>query len=229
LSLFRYLAILKPMELRLLKELVKRGEGEHVEFKLKSNHPEKIVREIVAFANSGGGKLFVGVGDDKSIKGLKDAEEDEYTLSRAIDKYIFPKIAYKHEKIPITHDRDVLVLTIPKSIDKPHYVVDDTGVRQAYIRVEDKSIQASREMKEIMRRGRGDRDIRFQYGEKEEKLMKLLDEKESVTVDLFAAFAGIPRKIASNTLVVMVLARILEVHPHEMLDKFTMSMAYQSN
>ena len=217
------------MELRLLKELVKKGEGEHVEFKLKSNHPEKIVREIVAFANSGGGKLFVGVGDDKSIKGLKDADEDEYTLTRAIDKYIFPKITYKQERIPVSTDRDVLVLTIPRSIDKPHYVVDATGAKQAYIRVEDKSIQASREMKEIMRRGRGERDIRFNYGEKEEKLMKLLDEKKSITVDVFAAFAGIPRKMASNTLVVMVLARILEVHPHEMLDRFTMSLAYQSN
>lgn len=217
------------MELRLLKELVKKGEGEHLEFKLKTNHPEKIVREIVAFANTGGGKLFVGVGDDKTIKGLKDADEDEYTLSRAIDKYIYPPIAYKHEKISISPDRDVLVLTIPRSVDKPHYVVDDTGIRQAYVRVEDKSIQASREMKEIMRRGRIERDVRFQYGEKEEKLMKLLDEKESVTVDLFAAVAGIPRKIASNTLVVMVLARILEVHPSEMLDRFTMSMAYQSN
>ncbi|HWV31279.1 MAG TPA: ATP-binding protein [Dyadobacter sp.] len=217
------------MELRLLKELVKKGEGEHLEFKLKSNHPEKIVREVVAFANSGGGKLLVGVGDDKTIKGLKDADEDEYTLSRAIDKYIFPKISFKKERVAITPDRDVLVLTIPRSVDKPHYVVDDTGARQAYIRVEDKSIQASREMKEIMRRGRGERDVSFQYGEKEEKLMKLLDEKESVTVDLFATVAGIPRKIASNTLVVMVLARILEVHPHEMIDKFTMSMAYQSS
>ena len=217
------------MELRLLKELVKKGEGEHLEFKLKSNHPEKIVREVVAFANSGGGKLLVGVGDDKAIKGLKDADEDEYTLSRAIDKYIFPKISFKRERVAITPDRDVLVLTIPRSVDRPHYVVDDTGARQAYIRVEDKSIQASREMKEIMRRGRGERDVSFQYGEKEEKLMKLLDEKESVTVDLFATVAGIPRKIASNTLVVMVLARILEVHPHEMIDKFTMSMAYQSS
>ncbi|WP_031529023.1 AlbA family DNA-binding domain-containing protein [Dyadobacter crusticola] len=217
------------MELRLLKELVKKGEGEHVEFKLKSSHPEKIVREVVAFANTGGGKLFVGVGDDKTIKGLKDADEDEFTLTRAIDKYIYPKISYKKERVPVSPDRDVLVLTIPRSVDKPHYVVDETGTRQAYIRVEDKSLQASREMKEIMRRGRGERDIRFQYGDKEQKLMKLLDEKQSVTVDLFATVAGIPRKIASNTLVVMVLARILEVHPQEMIDQFTMSMGYQSN
>ncbi|QRR02663.1 AlbA family DNA-binding domain-containing protein [Dyadobacter sandarakinus] len=217
------------MELRLLKELVKKGEGEHVEFKLKSSHPEKIVRELVAFANTGGGRLFVGVGDDRTIKGLKDADEDDYALTKAIDKYIFPKLSYKKERVAVSPDRDVLVLTVPRSVDKPHYVTDELGARQAYIRVDDKSIQASREMKEIMRRGRGERDIRFQYGEKEELLMKLLGEKESITVDLFAAFAGIPRKIASNTLVVMVLARVLEVHPHEILDKFTMSMAYQSN
>ena len=217
------------MELRLLKELVKKGEGEHVEFKLKSNHPEKIVREVVAFANTGGGKLLIGIGDDKSIKGLKDVEEDEYALTKAINTYIYPKLNFRSERIAISSDRDVLVMTIPRSIDKPHYVIDAAGNRQAYIRVEDKSIQASREMKEIMRRGRGERDVRFQYGEKEEKLMKLLDEKESVTVDVFAAFAGISRKIASNTLVVMVLARILEVHPHEILDRFTMSVAYQSN
>jgi len=213
------------MELRLLKELVKKGEGDHVEFKLKTNHPEKIVRELVAFANSGGGKLFVGVGDDRTIKGLKDSFEDEYTLVKAIDTYCFPKLDYRVERIPIDMDREVLVLTIPRSLDKPHYVVDQSGIKKAYVRVADKSIQASREMREIMRRGRFKRDIRFQYGDKEEKLMKLLDEKQTVTVDLFAAAAGIPRKMASNTLVMLVLANVLEVHPHEVLDHFTVAMA----
>ena len=213
------------MELRLLKELVRKGEGDHVEFKLKSNHPEKIVRELVAFANSGGGKLFVGVGDDRTIKGVKDSDEDEYTLVKAINTYCFPKLDYRLEKIPIDMEREVLVLTIPRSPDKPHYVVDSLGIRKAYVRVADKSIQASKEMREIMRRGRFKRDIRFQYGEKEEKLMKLLDEKKSVNVELFAAAAGISRKIASNTLVMLVLANVLEVHPHEVLDQFTVAIA----
>jgi predicted HTH transcriptional regulator len=170
-------------------------------------------------------KLFVGVGDDRTIKGLKDSFEDEYTLVKAIDTYCFPKLDYRVERIPIDLDREVLVLTIPRSLDKPHYVVDQSGIKKAYVRVADKSIQASREMREIMRRGRFKRDIRFQYGDKEEKLMKLLDEKQTVTVDLFAAAAGIPRKMASNTLVMLVLANVLEVHPHEVLDRFTVAMA----
>lgn len=213
------------MELRLLKELVKRGEGDHVEFKLKSNHPEKIVRELVAFANSGGGKLFVGVGDDRTIKGVKDSDEDEYTLVKAINTYCFPKLDYRLEKIPIDTEREVLVLTIPRSPDKPHYVVDPSGIRKAYVRVADKSIQASKEMREIMRRGRFNRDISFQYGDKEKKLMQLLDEKKAVTVELFASVAGISRKMASNTLVMLVLANVLEVHPNEVLDHFTLAMA----
>lgn len=216
------------MELRLLKELVKQGEGDRVEFKLKTNHPEKIIREIVAFANSNGGKLLVGVGDDKRILGLKDINEDEFLLNRAIEKYIFPKLDYQQYRVVLGTDREVLVLNIPQSSNKPHYVIDTSGERKAYVRVEDKSVQASREMKEIMRRGRRQKDIRFRYGEKEQKLMELLEQNQSVTVDHFATFAGISRKIASNTLVILVLARVLVVHPQEMIDHFSMSVSYQN-
>ncbi len=73
-----------PADLKSLKALVRQGEGMHLEFKLKATHPEKIVREIVAFANAEGGLLLVGVGDDRSVPGVKFADEDEYILTRAI-------------------------------------------------------------------------------------------------------------------------------------------------
>ncbi|WP_184171741.1 AlbA family DNA-binding domain-containing protein [Rhabdobacter roseus] len=213
------------MDLRMLKELVRQGEGQHLEFKLKANHPDRIVREIVAFANSGGGKLLIGVGDDKTIKGLKYADEDEFMLVRAIEKYCTPTIGYRIEKVPVSGDREVLVFYVPRSPDKPHYVKDVLGKQRAYVRVADKSVQASWEMREIMRRARKERDVRFSYGEKERKLMQLLDEKSSVTVDSYATTAGIPRNLASRTLVMLVLANVLEVHPDEVLDRFTMAMA----
>jgi predicted HTH transcriptional regulator len=212
------------MDVRLLKELVRQGEGYHLEFKLKSNHPERIVREMVAFANSGGGKLLIGVGDDKTIKGLKYADEDEYTLVRAIEKYCTPGLRYRIERVPLLGERDVLVFHIPHSPDKPHYVLDEEGKKRAYVRVADRSVQASWEMREIMRRTREARDVRFRYGEKERKLMQLLDTQKSVTVDSFATTAGIPRNMASRTLVLLVLANVLEVHPDEVVDRFTMAM-----
>ncbi|WP_373513888.1 helix-turn-helix domain-containing protein [Persicitalea sp.] len=213
------------MDLRTLRELVRQGEGDNLEFKLKSSHPEKIVREIVAFANSGGGKLLVGIGDDKTIKGLKYADEDEYILERAIQRLCTPEIPYRIERVPLTDEREVLVFHIHRSTDKPHAVLDESGKKKTYVRVKDRSVQASREMREIMKRTRRQRDIRFNYGEKEKKLMQLLDAQQSVTVDSFATSVGIPRNMASRTLILLVLANVLEVHPGEIRDQFTMAMA----
>jgi predicted HTH transcriptional regulator len=232
-----------PMDYKALRELVRQGEGKHIEFKLKSNHPEKIVREVVAFANTGGGRLLVGIGDDRSIKGLKYVDEDEYLLVRAIEKYCSPGIEYVIDRIPIGEERDVLVFTILPSPKRPHYVLqeastpqsnttllrpkvvsqkaNDTLIKKTYIRVADKSIQASREMRAILKRKNDERNVKFQYGDKERKLMQHLDLHKSVTVDTFAAAAGISRNSASKTLVLLVLANVLEVHPDEMTDRFT--------
>lgn len=208
------------MDYRVLRELVKQGEGQQLEFKLKSNHPEKIVREMVAFANSEGGRLLIGVGDDKSIKGLKYVDEDEYLLVKAIEKYIAPPLAYTVQTIPIGDERDVLVFTILPSQERPHYLLQE-NLKKAYIRVADKAVQASWEMREILRRGRKIRDIKFTYGEKEQKLIHHLGENRNITVDTFAQIANISRKMASKTLILLVLANVLEVHPDEMIDTFT--------
>ncbi|GAB3323150.1 ATP-binding protein [Larkinella ripae] len=210
------------MDYRALKELVRQGEGTHLEFKLKSNHPERIIREIVAFANTEGGKLLIGIGDDKSIQGLKHVDEDEYLLERAIGRYCTPTIDYSMERVSLANEREVLVITVPESDRKPHYVDDPINeIRRAYIRVEDKAVQASKEVREILKGEAAERNIRFTYGEKEQALMQHLDRNQSITVDSFANIANIPRKMASRTLVLLVLANVLQVHPSEISDRFT--------
>jgi len=212
------------MDYRALKDLVRRGEGSNLEFKLKTNHPEKIIRGVVAFANTNGGIMLIGVGDDRTIPGLKYADEDEYLLVRAIDKYCFPKISYSIERVPLFDEREVLVIRVPPSPNRPHYIIPDLADpenKKAYVRVADKSVQASKEVREIMKGERAARDIRFTYGDKEHKLMQHLGEHNSITVDLFASIAGVSRKIASRTLVLLVLANVLEIHPSDVMDKYT--------
>ncbi len=210
------------IDLRELKELVRHGENKYIEFKLKTTHPEKIVREMVAFANTDGGRLIVGVADDKSLKGLKFPDEDEFILQRAIEKYIYPAIDYTLDRLTVEGEREILIYTIPKSPFKPHYV-DLDGIlenRRAYVRVADRSVQASREMREILKGERKGLSIRFQYGEKEKTLMKYLADNQQITVETYATIANISRKIASRTLIVLVLANVLKVQPHEMQDFF---------
>ena len=209
-------------DFKALRELVRQGEGKHIEFKLKTNHPEKIVREVVAFANTNGGKLLIGVDDDKTIKGLKFADEDEYILVKAIEKYIYPAVDYAIEKVAVEGEREVLIFDILPSPIKPHFV-DLDGIpenRRAYVRVADKSVQASKEVREILKAERKAANIRFHFGEKEKTLMSYLVDNQHITVEIFANVAKIPRKLASRTLVLLVLANVLKIQPHEMQDLF---------
>ena len=212
------------VDYKMLKELVRRGEGHFLEFKLKTNHPDKIVREIVAFANTDGGTLLIGIGDDGTIPGLKYADEDEYILVRAIEKFCFPAITYTLERVQLHDEREVLVLCIPRSPHRPHHVLPDPADpenRKVYVRVDDKSVQASKEVREIMKGERADRNVRFNYGDKEKALMHYLGQNTYVTVDMFAALANISRKIASRTLVLLVLANVLDIFPSDVMDRYT--------
>lgn len=213
------------MDLRALKELVKKGESENLEFKLKANHPEKIVREIVAFANTYGGMLLVGVGDDKSIPGLKFVDEEEYILVRAIERYCFPKISYQLERLSVTDDREVLIFRIPPSVDKPHFVLPDSpqDPKKAYIRLQDKSVQASKEVRQILKWKDRVQNVQFNYGRKEQVLMQYLAQQPSITIDEFIKVARIPQWLASKTLITLVLANVLTVRPDEAGDRYLLA------
>ena len=206
------------MNVKELKNLVRQGEGTSLEFKLKATHPEKIVREIVAFANSKGGKLLLGVNDDKTIPGLKFVDEEEYILVRAIERNCYPPINYELERIAITDERDVLIFTIPKSKEKPHYVqLENQQNGKAYVRVKDRSVQASREVKQILRRENED-GIKFTYGDKEKILMTYLADNQKITIEKFAEIAKITLRSASHTLVLLVLSNVLKIQPDEVMD-----------
>ncbi len=204
-----------------LKMQVLEGEGEKLEFKKKVAFPEKIVREIVAFANTSGGHLFIGVDDNGIISGLKFPEEEHFEMERAIKNYCRPLIPYQSEIIPISSKKSIIKYTIFESDKKPHFVVDiSDGKKKAYVRVKDRSIQASKEIREILKRGRKNKDIRFRFGEKETILMKYLDQHKMVTVNQFAREAKLSKFMASRTLILLVLANVLEVIPSEKEDMF---------
>ena len=208
------------MKFKDLKTLVRQGEGTTLEFKLKANHPEKIIREIVAFANTKGGTLLVGVGDDKTIPGLKFVDEEEYILVRAIERNCFPPVKYEMERVAVTDERDVLVFTIPKSLEKPHYVqLDNEENGKAYVRVQDRSVQASKEMKQILRR-ENEEGIQFRFGDKEKILMEYLSVNQKITIDKFIEIAKIPAWLASRTLVLLVLSNVLKIQPDELIDYY---------
>lgn len=210
------------MEYGRLKDLIKNGENITTEFKLKANHPEKIIKEIVAFANTEGGKLFVGVDDEGQIKGLKFSEDEEFTLVRAIEKQCSPPISYSINYVILPNFREVLVFDIPKSASRPHFVKinPNKSEKTAYVRVKDKSLQASKEVRKYMKGNSSLQNVQFTFGEKETTLMRYLDEHKNITVNDYSKIAKIPLWVASKTLVLLSLANILILIPGEITDTF---------
>ncbi|MFA0961902.1 helix-turn-helix domain-containing protein [Roseivirga sp. BDSF3-8] len=209
------------MNFRELKSLVRQGEHGRLEFKRKAAYPEKIIKEVVAFANTEGGELLIGVDDDGKIPGLKFAEEDKYVLDKAIARYCSPDIHYTTEIIPLNESRSVIRYSINKSPEGPHYVQEPGAPqRKVYVRVNDQSIQASREVRQVLKGEKKSREVRFSFGEKEKQLMEFLDKKGSITVAQFAEIAGEPARKVSRTLVLLVLAGVLRIEPRTGQDLF---------
>jgi DNA-binding IclR family transcriptional regulator len=74
-----------------------------------------------------------------------------------------------------------------------------------------------------MRRGDGSANVRFEFGEKELLLMRYLDEYGRISVEQFARIAGVPRRSASHTLVLLTRAGLLVHHMDPGGDYFSVS------
>lgn len=208
-------------QLKELHQLVAQGEGLFLEFKRKAAHPDKIVKELIAFANTKGGTLLVGVDDDKSIPGVSYPDEELYVVEKAILDFCRPALEIKHQVIALSKKKFVLQFHVSQSEKRPYYFKTDEQRKESYIRYLDKTLKASREMKEIIRRSKEKRDIRFQYGEAEKALMIYLEQHSSITLKDFRRIAKLNLFKASRKLIILVLADVLKITPTEKGDLYS--------
>lgn len=209
-----------------LRRLAESGENEVVEFKRKAAFPVKIVREMVAFANTNGGILLIGVDDSGKLPGLKYPEEETFVIKKALRKHCRPRLKFKQEVIAISANHSVLVYEVPPSKRKPHFVVQGRQW-ESYVRVADKCIKASREVLAIARHSRSADNFGFTYGESERKLFSYLDQNKTITLDKFTEITGLQRLNASEKLILLVLTDILMITPNERGDLYSMSAVTQ--
>ena len=207
------------MTIQDIHKIAQQGEGLRIEFKKKAAFPEKIVREVVAFANTEGGYLLIGVDDDGTVSGQRFIEEEVFVMEKAIKELIFPSLGCEVSMFKLNAKKGVALFTVPKSLTRPHYLYSNSK-KQAFVGVKDRSIQASKEIWEVLKRSRQPKDIGFTYGEKEEILMKALGNQEFITLNEFRRIAKLSKFTASRTLIRLVLANVLAIVPQENEDLY---------
>lgn len=219
-------ATISKMDYLDVKNLAQTGEGAFLEFKRTIPSAEKIAREIAAFANTGGGTLLIGVDDDKSLIGVDGYQEEEYLLNQAANRLCDPKVPIG---IEIVHfgERDLLVIRVPEAEDKPVFVRGKKG-STVYIRNKDQNKVASRERVEVLKKKHSTKGVTFQYGPKEQKLFRYLNEYGEITVVKFSHLIDSDERKASGILVNLVSAGILNLFTKDNVDYFTFSQNCES-
>jgi predicted HTH transcriptional regulator len=213
--------IINGHQLSELRKLVSQGEGPHLEFKRKASHPEKIIREMIAFANTDGGTVLIGVEDNGAIPGVKYPEEEILVIHQALQNACRPSLVINETIIPLDENLFVVRLDIPVSLRRPHFNVLSADSKESYVRASDMSIKASREMVEIVRRSKQKKDIRFNYGDPEKQLMEYLELNKTITLDEYRKLAKLNRFRAAKKLVLLVLANVLRITPSEKGDLYS--------
>jgi ATP-dependent DNA helicase RecG len=111
-------------------ELIAGGEDSFVEFKADVSQRSDFAGEIIAFANTEGGKILVGVDDDGQVVGMSDPAATEQTLINLCRHNCVPPIDPLLEKVEV-NGKTILVLHVPRRPGRPYE--NDSG--QCFLRV----------------------------------------------------------------------------------------------
>jgi len=203
-----------------IKNLILQGEGVMLDFKKTITSTEKIAKSLVAFANNKGGKLLIGIADNGSIKGVKSEEEEKYMILTAAHQFCKPAIEPHFEEIYVD-DKLVLVVEIPESDTKPHYALDHQKKWWAYIRIDDKSVLASRIILEVLKHEDKNNGVLISYSDNEKKLLEYLEQNEKITLKEFSKLLRSSYRKAQKVLVNLILTNVIKSHTTEKEEYFT--------
>ena len=128
------------------------GEDSTRQFKREPSADVKMAGEIVAFANSGGGVIFVGVEKDGSIAGLsgKEAEEVGENMAKVAWDSVRPPFSILTKSIP-TSDGIVVAIEISDGASKPY--CDNKGVYWVKNGPDKRRVQSPEELARLFQSG----------------------------------------------------------------------------
>jgi predicted HTH transcriptional regulator len=208
--------------------LIEEGEGFNLEFKRRISSPEKIARTLISFANTKGGTILFGVDDNGRIVGVESEKSELELIEIAGMEFTDPPIHPAIEIVPFDV-MDVIVCRIPESPSKPHYFLgqqdrfngDNTRV---YIRINDKTMMASREVVKILETENPDAPpLKVAIGDNERRLFQHLEQNKRITVREFGRLVNISDRRASRILVRLVRAGVIRIHTHEKEEFYTLA------
>lgn len=208
-----------------LDEYLYEGEGERLEFKQTLNSEYKIARTLSAFANTRGGVILIGIKDDRTITGI-DVDEERHIIEQAAGFWTSPVIQIKIEEIYLFPHNDedkekaILKVTVAESRQKPHFAIGKNGIKQAYLRQNDKTLMAGDRALALMKTHQTNDQPALSPNER--RLISYLRLEEKITLKKYMALVNVSRRRARRELNDALEKGIIRILEHEKEPYYTL-------
>jgi predicted HTH transcriptional regulator len=137
---------------RSVAELLATPEGKTFECKRDLSSPQNLLKTLVAFANSAGGLVLIGVADaTRKVIGLPEPLQTEEQLCNLIADGIAPRLVPNVELV--AHgDLNLLLVEVFPSGQRPHHLIRQGPEQGVYVRLGSTNRQADSALIEELRR-----------------------------------------------------------------------------
>ena len=205
-----------------IRDLIEQGENQTLDFKYEISDSRKIARTLVAFANTDGGILLVGVKDNGKIAGVR-SEEEYFMIESASQIFSSPEVAFSSVEWKI-EGKTVFEVKVAKSSVRPHFVKSDENKLLAYIRVNDQNLLANNILLKVWKQEKNKEGILLKYEETQQFLLEYLSVNKIITFSRFVKLANISRRKAERILVNYILLNIIEIVVTEKITYYKLSL-----
>lgn len=196
-----------------LRKLIDEGENQQLDFKYAINDSRKIARTLVAFSNTDGGRLLIGVRDNGSIAGIR-TDEELYMVDTAAHLFCRPEIIYT-TKQHITAGKTILEVEVFKGSQRPYQSKDEDGRWIAYFRHKDQNLAVNRVLLQVWRKEEKRSGVMVRFGKTENLLLDYLTKHGSITLSKFRKIAQISSHRAESILANLIIFKTLLIEASE--------------
>jgi predicted HTH transcriptional regulator len=179
--------------------ILKQKESTNLEFKRHIENPHKAARILAAFSNTSGGKLVVGVDDDKTIKGCSEIEEMTKII-HAAEELVVPPIEIQYSSYMHERKCKVLIINVKESKNKPHEAIDEHAHHTVYVRANDQTTPVTKEMTQILDKSNNEVDEQLLGQPNVKYLITYLKKNNKITAKEYAKLINISAYRATKLL-----------------------------
>ena len=157
---------------------IAQGEHQQQDFKVRIDDSRKIAKTLVAFANTDGGRLLIGVKDNGIVCGCR-VEEEVHMIEAAAEMYCEPPVEFKVQCWKVDN-QNVVEISIERSHKRPHLAINEENAKRAFVRQNDRNLSANGVLRKVWEHEREQQSQNFEYDAEKEKLFDKLHDRKSL-------------------------------------------------